>query len=230
MSDLSLQRVGPTLGGSGTAAPFRADITGAQIVADAHGRFQEAALRGTLFSTGMTATSISAATFTTGTLGATGTPIIGVWNPVGSGKNLVVLQAKVNVHITAATATGAGGFMWCVGVNQSAISTGLTPFNRYSLAQSGAVAKGFAGTALTGLSGNLTVMESSAISGGPIGTFSMVGTAVGFITPQGECSIDNIDGSIVVQPGGVLALLCTTTPVAVSATSALLWEEVPIIS
>src|SRR5262245_46087296 len=117
MSDLSLQRVGPTLGTTGTAAPFRADITGAQIVSDAHGRFQEAALRGTLFSAGMTTTSISNATFTTGTLGSTGTPIIGLWNPMNSGKNLIVLQVRVQLIANAVTTfTGPGALVWCSSV------------------------------------------------------------------------------------------------------------------
>lgn len=230
MSDLSLQRVGETFGGSGTAAPFRGDITGAQCVTDAHGRFQEAALRGKLFSTGMTATSISGAPFTTATLGATATPIIGVWNPMNTGKNLIILQAKMLAFISASTATGGGAFMWCAAVNQAAISTGLVPLNRASLTASGSVAKGFANTLLTGLSGNLTIWEASALGGGPIGAFSMVGTAAGFVTPMSPTSIDNIDGSIIVPPGGVLALLCTTTPVAVSAASSLMWEEVPVLA
>ncbi len=229
MSDLSLQRVGPTFGGSGTAAPFRADITGAQIVTDAHGRFQEAALRGALFSAGMTATSIANVTFTTATLGATGTPIIGVWNPLNSGKNVVILQARLQITITAATATGGGTFMWCTAVNQSAISTGITPLNRASLAASGAVAKGYANTALTGLSGNLTIQEASGVQGGVIGNFSQVGTAVGFVPATGSAVIDPIDGAFIVPPGGVLALLCTTTPVALTAASSLLWEEVPVL-
>lgn len=227
MSDVQVR--GPLYGTSGTPVPFTGDITGAQRVTDAHGRFQEAALRGFLFSTGMTLTSISNATFTTGTLGATCTPIVGIWNPMNSGKNAVVLQARLSACITAATATGPGGFVWASAVNQSAISTGLTPWSRLSLAQSGSVCKGFANTALTGLSGNLSIMEAAGVSGGPIGNFSMVGTAAGFVTPNAPASIDLIDGAFIVPPGGVLALLCSTTATAVSAASSLLWEEVPIL-
>jgi hypothetical protein len=36
------------------------------------------------------------------------------------------------------------------------------------------------------------------------------------------------DGSVIVPPGGVIALLATTTPAAHSAVSALVWEEVPV--
>lgn len=230
MSDLSLQRVGPTFGGSGTAAPFRGDITGAQVVTDAHGRFQEAALRGTLFSGGMTITSIANVTFTTATLGATGTPIIGVWNPTNSGKNLVILQIRLQPVITATTSTGYGALMLCTSVNQSAISTGITPFSRLSLSTSGSIAKVYAGTALTGLSGNLTVQEASGL-GSSNGNYSEVnGTSASFAPSPTPPMIDNVDGALIIPPGGIMAILGTTTPVAYSAASSILWEEVTILS
>lgn len=222
-------KVGPQVLQDGTIAIARAEKSGAITVVDAHARFQEAAYRGALFSAGMTITSISNATFSTATLGTTATPIIGVWNPTGSGKNLVILQARVQSVVTAATATGPGAYMWCTAVGQSAISTGITPLNRFSLQASGSVAKGYANTALTGLSGNLTVQEASGIQAGPQGNFSEVGTAVGFVPTPSAVIVEPIDGAFIVPPGGVLALLCTTNaPVAVSAASSLLWEEIAI--
>src|SRR5258705_7875934 len=113
-------RTGPVVTADGSINPARNDKTGALVLTDAHGRFQEAALRGNLFSAGMTTTSISGAPFTTGTLTASCTPIIGLWNPVGSGKNLVVLQVRLQVIITALNRTGPGAFVWATSVNQSA--------------------------------------------------------------------------------------------------------------
>jgi hypothetical protein len=177
----------------------------------------------------MTTTSISNATFTTGTLGATATPIIGLWNPVNSGKNLIVLQARVQLVANAVTTfTGPGALMWCTAVNQSAISTGITPLSRLSLATSGSVAKGFANTALTGLSGNLTIQEASGLI--PFSNaFSNALTAAGQATAA-AAGIDSIDGAIVLVPGSVLALLGTTTPSSVSGASSILWEEIPVLS
>jgi hypothetical protein len=228
MSDLQYR--GPIYGNTGGSVPFTADMTAAQRVTDAHGRFTEAASRGLLFSTGMTATSISASTFTTAALSATGTPIVGVWNPSGSGKNLYILQARMNAFQTALITTGPGAFMWAVSLNNAAISTGLTPWNRQTLTQGGSVAKGFANTALTGLTNNLTVMESSALSGGSLGNYASTGTAAGFMGLESGTNVDPIDGAFVIPPGGVLALLCTTTPIAVTASSSLLWEELPILT
>lgn len=228
MSDL--MKVGSDWGSSGTFKPLTSGVSGAQRTVDAHSRFMEAALSSRLFSAGMTLTSISNATFSTGTLGSTATPIIGVWNPVGSNKNLVILQARVQPVITAATTTGYGAFVWATAVSQSAIATGITPLNRFSLSASGSIAKGFAGTALTGLSGNLTVQEASGF-GSSNGNYSEVGTAVGFVPSPNPQMIDHIDGAIIVPPGGVLALLCTTNaPVAVSASSSILWEEIPVMT
>lgn len=220
---------GPIVGARQSQVPLTAGFDGFQRNSDAHGRFLDAALNGGLFSTGMNLTSINNATFTTATLGATCTPIVGVWNPLNSGKILAILQARVQLIATAVTTfTGPGVLMWAVAVNQSAISTGLTPFNRYSLAQSGSIAKGFANTALTGLSGNLTVMEASGLTSFS-NNFSNALTAAGQATPC-PAGIDHVDGAILLMPGSVLALLGSSTPVSVSAGSSLLWEEIPLIA
>ena len=86
---LNEMKVGQVYASTQSPIIARADKTSAGVVTDAHGRFQEAALLGQLFSTGMTTTAITNATFTTGTLTATCTPVIGIWNPSNSGKNCV---------------------------------------------------------------------------------------------------------------------------------------------
>jgi len=224
-----LQRVGPVWGGSGTAAPFTAGFSGAQRVSDAHGRFMQAALEDRLFSNGMTLTSISNVTFTTGTLGATCTPIAGVWNPLNSNRNLVVLQAILGVTITALQATGGAPFAWASSIGNAAITTGTAPTNRRTLAAAGSAAKGFAGVALTGLTNNLAVIAGSSLSGGSGSNAAFLATAVAMQATQ-VSAVENFDGGIIVPPGGVLALLATTTSVAHSAVSALLWEEIPLFT
>lgn len=188
-------------------------------------KWQEAVLTGNVYSTGMTTTTISNATFTTGTLTASCTPIVGVWNPKNSGKNLVILEARLSCVLTALQATGAGTFVWATSLENPSISTGLTPLNRKTLNAAGSVAKGFANTALTGLTNNLVVREASALYGGSnLGT-AYLQTEAGTLAPH-VASIDSIDGAIIVPQGCVLALLGTVTPVAVSASSSLLWIEI----
>ena len=221
--------------GPGTPAPFRGGNLGDLIVSELHGRFYEQVYRSNVYSGGMALTSISNATFTSatggsGTLGtaATGTPVIGLYNPLAnSGVNAVILQATLGVALTALTATGAGGFVWYVYAGNGGVSTGTTPVNRKTLAASGSLCKVLAGVALTGLSNVGVLLGTSALNGGPIYNVSEVATASGFHT-LAQSYTENLDGSIILPPGGILALYATTTPVALSAVSSLTWEEVPV--
>jgi len=205
----------------------RGGRTGEFVISDAHGRFQEAATRGFLYSGGMTLTSIANATFSTATLGATATPIVGVWNPLTSGKNLVVLQVKVAPVNTALQTTGAGALMWATSTGNGAISTGNSPLSRLTLLAAGSLAKDMSGVALTGLTNNLVVRDAAALGSGVISNLSTLQTAAGLFPPM-IVGVDNVDGSFIVPPGGVLALLSTGTAVAISAASSIPWEEVAV--
>jgi hypothetical protein len=221
-------RVGPDVLADGALAKMRLGRAAEQVVQELHGRFFETNYRAAVFSGGMGLTSISNVTFTTGTLGVTVTPIAGVYNPVGSAYNLVILQAILGVTVTAGTATGGGPFVWATSITTAPITTGNNPFNRKTLQSSGSVAKDLTNVAPTGLTPNLAVRFASALTGGLQKNISSVETAVGQNIGASGITAENIDGAIIVPPGGVLALLATTTPVAHSAVSALLWEEVPV--
>jgi hypothetical protein len=175
----------------------------------------------------MTLTSINNATYTTGTLTASCTPIAGVWNPTNSSVNLAILQLRLQLVNTALQTTGQGALVWATSFGNGAISTGNAPLNRGTLQAIGSAAKGLAAVALTGLTNNLTVREAAGAAGGPISNLSTLQTAAGLM-PFNTAEIDHVDGAIIVPPGGVLALLSTGTPVAISAASSLLWEELPI--
>lgn len=227
MSDL--QRVGPVWGGSGTAAPFTAGASGAQRVVDAHGRFMDANLGGRVFSDGIaTVLSISNVTFTIGTLGATCTPIAGLWNPATSPVNAVLLQATLNAIKTALQNTGCGPFYWATSIGNAAISTGSNPLNRRTLAAVGSFCKGYAGVALTGLTNNLVVRGASQLHGGSASSVAFLETQVGSQAPH-VATRELFDGEWIIPPGGVIALLAGSTAVGVSASSMLVWEEVPIL-
>jgi hypothetical protein len=202
------------------------------IVSELGGRFGEAAFRGTLFSGGMALTAINNATFTSATLGATCTPIAGVWNPPASTANLEMLQAILALTVTATTATGGGPFVWAVSSGGTApITTALKSWNRRTLSnQTGGQGQNVSGVALTGLvaANNLVVVGASALSGGLLKNISSVETAVGQNIGTTGITAENLDGQFYVPPGGILALLATTTPVAHSAASMLLWREAPL--
>lgn len=219
--------VGPgqaNMDGTVSPAGFRTGKLNDLIVSELHGRFYEQVARNNLYSVGMGATALSANTIT---LVAATTPILGVWNPSTSTVNLVLLQAALQIYInTLTTPVGCGPLVWASSLGNTAISTGLTPFNRKTLGSAGSQAKGFAGaTALTGLTNNLVIFEAADLQNDTILTHGTV-TAVQPMTSTG--GVQNFDGSLIVPPGGILALLNTTSTTTTSVAGRLLWEEVPI--
>jgi hypothetical protein len=219
-------RVGPDQLADGAEAKLRQGKSAEQIIQQLHGRLYETNYRGALYSGGMGLTAINNATFTTGTLTASCTPVAGVWNPPGSGVNLAILQAILGLTMTALQATGGAPFVWASSVANTGITTGNEPLNRSTLQLGGSKARDMSNVALTGLTNNLVVRHASLLGGGSATSAAFLATAVALQTQQ-QSFAEPIDGAILVPPGGVLALLATTTPVAHSAASMLLWEEVP---
>ena len=224
MSDL--QRVGPVFGGTGTAPPFTATLSGAQRISDAHGRYFIAAIEGRLFSTGSGATALSANTIG---LTATATPIVGVYNPIGSTFNLSILQISAQVYVNTLTSpVGSGPLVIAAGVTTVNISTGSVPLNRKTLTFSGSVAKAFpGGVALTGLTPSLTIIEGADIQN----TTSLTHGVITAVTEQFSIGgVQNFDGSLIVPPGGLVVLLNTTSTTTCSIASRMLWEELPVLT
>ena len=220
-------QVGPTSSEDGVQAAARQGKLGDVIVSELHGRYYETNYRGATYRTGATAvTALSANTITSAT-SATGTPIVGVYNPVGSNINLVILQAYLQVFANNLTSGAApGAFVWLTALNQSAISTGSTPINAKTLAASGSVAKGFTGaTALTGLSGSMAVAFPADFPNLTGLTYTTLGSTAMIPSAGG---VANYDGSIIVPPGGILGLYNTVSSTTFSQVSGLLWEEVPV--
>jgi hypothetical protein len=221
-------QVGPQVVNDGALPPFRQGKLGDLIVSELHGRFYEQTYRGSFFSIGSSLTALSANTIT---LVAATTPILGVWNPPTSPVNLVITQAALGFVLNTLTApVGPGPMVWASSTGNSAISTGLAPFNRKNMTNSGSQAKGFAGaTALTGLTNNLVVFETADFpqaSGQTAGTITASTASSQFAA--GFNGVQNFDGSLIVPPGGVLALLNTTSTTTYSAAGRLLWEEVAV--
>lgn len=215
--------------GDGGQAPLRTGVLGDLIVSELHGRYFEQNRRGHLFCGGMGITSISNATFTTATTGVTATPVAGVWNPAGSPVDLIILQAMLGVIMTALQATGCGPFAWMASAgNTLAVpSTGAKPTNLKTLLQAGSFAVDMSGAALTGMTNVLRVIRGSTLNGGSNLALAFLATQVAMQPPAQSGMPEEIGGSIIVPPGGILALMATATGVAHSAVSGLVWEEQP---
>jgi hypothetical protein len=193
------------------------------IVSELHGRFYEQCLRGSLYTNGTT--TIQALTANTISLTATGTPILGVWNPLSSTVNLVILQAALASGGNNTATVGSGAFVWATSTGNGGITTGTAPFNTKTLTASGSQAKGMSFIAMTGLTNNLVTQVAADFPLVTLITTTAVPTTV--FTPT-TMAVANIDGAFIVPPGGVLALLNVTSTTTVTVTGRLLWEEIPL--
>ena len=216
---------GPVNFGDGVNPPVRQGRQGDIIVSELHGRYYEQNYRNNVYFTGHTA--VAALSANTITLTATTTPILGIYNPSSSTVNAVVLQAMLNVVSNNLTSgAGPGAFVWAVSTGNGAISTGLTPYNSKTLIAAGSQVRGFAGaTALTGLTNNLVIAAGSQLPSPSGLTYTTLASTALLPSYSGR---EDLDGSIIVPPGGVLALLNTTSSTVFSAVGRLTWEEVPI--
>ena len=209
--------------GPGTQPQQRGGQLGDTIVSELHGRFYEQVYRGNVYSNGMSVTALTANTIS---LTNTTTPVLGVYNPSTSSVNLVILQAAITVVPNNLTSgAGPGVFVLASSTGNAAISTGTAPFNRKTMTSAGSQAKGMAFQALTGLTNNLVIFEGIEFAT-PAGlTYTTLASTAPFTEYS---SIKNFDGSLIVPPGGILAVLNTTSCTTFSVAGRLLWEEVPL--
>ena len=224
-------QTGPAQYSKGSVAATRGGNLGDLIASELHGRFYEQNYQGNLFSIGcMPATTaaptpLSAATIL---LTASAQPIVGLWNPLNSLVNAVILQAMLVDVINNVTSVAPGSFVWAASLGNSSLTAGLSPWNRKTLSQSGSQVKGFSlstASLLTGLTNNLVIFDAAEFNVAS----GLLTTTVAASTPTPSVSgIANIDGNIIVPPGGVLALLNTVSSITHSVTARLLWEEVPV--
>ena len=192
----------------GAVNPARNDKTGALIVADGHGKYVEAVLRGNVYFL-----SVAAAAPTAYVGAAGGTPLLAVHNPTGSNKNIAILLAAAAARVVA-SATGHTVIELWAGVSVTPTGTQTTPKSALTFA-SGGVGLGFSNTVLTG---------STALNLAWPLTSYFWGTTVGVST---SIAVADLNGLIVLAPGMEVALGATVAPASLTWDAALWWEELP---
>jgi hypothetical protein len=196
---------------SGSTPPLRQGQLGDMIVSELHGRFYEQTYRGAVFSTFVNALTI-ASTHATPIAAGTGTPIIGIFNPANSGKNIVLIR----VQQATTSGTPGGPLLWNVIPNpQNITATSTAAYSNASLAQSGSVTRIYNNTALTAS----TVGVAFRNAGGPTAV-----AATGAIMTYTEM----YDGSVIIPPGSMLGLAATAAGTSHVINVYAEWEEVPV--
>ena len=198
---------------AGATPAVRLGQQGDMVVSELHGRYYEAAYRNNVFSLALT----TAATITAYVGGAAGTPAVAVYNPPGSGKNLVPLMASYNNVVAA---SGAGTVSWALwyGLTAAITQTSLQPpVNQASLQTSGASAIGYRQSALT---------SSTALTNAYNLGYYYWATAAGAF--QSGPTVIDLAGSVIIPPGSMMALGGSAALTSATWQCNLLWEEVPV--
>lgn len=203
MSDLQVR--GPLGGGTGTASPFTADITGAQRVTDAHGKYFEAASRGKVYFM-----SIAAGAPTAYVGAAGGTPLLAIHNPTGSGKIANLLFASAGSRVVASSIGPTAIALWA-GASVTPTGTQTQPRQSASFAQGGEIL-GFSNTALT---------SSTALNLAMVLNNHFWGTSVGVSNSPG---IVDLSGLIVLKEGMQAAVGATLALTGLTWDVSLWWE------
>lgn len=160
----------------------------------------------------------TAAAITAYTGGAAGQPMIAVFNPAGSGKNLVLLSASYG---NAVAASAAGTVEMALYFGQSALTSvaaTATATNNLTLNTTGSVTKVYANTATTG---------STALTNAvPLGSYYWA-TAAGAALVTPATPFESA-GFIIIPPGGQMALGGSAALTSATWTGNLTWAEIPV--
>lgn len=201
--------VGPQTLTDGVQAPFRLGKSGETIVQELHGRYYEAVKRGNVY-----VASTAGAGVAPGTVLST-TPPFTIYNPAGSGVDLVLMQAWL-AYISGTL--GAGALVWAVNNSpQQAAPTGgtvLTPINALLSSNLGR-GKAFQGSTLAAAP---TIFRP----------FCSLGASLATTAVQPWQAYEPTDGAIVIPQGCSASLQAIaaagSTPLVLLSAA---WEEVP---
>ena len=204
---------GPVVAQDNSYPELRGCRTGEVAAADVHGRYQEASYRGNVFSIAFAAAALAAASAT-----AAGAFLLN--NPIGSGKNLAILD--VEAVVTAFTAT-ASGVAFVVGalINPvfSALGTAVVPTCNLIGSANASVARGYP-------SGTYAVLPSVT----PPGLRTVGGLY--FDLAAGSTPVytkDETAGAVIVAPGNAINIFgLGGTPANVTIAATITWEEISL--
>lgn len=194
--------------GQGLAASF--GEYSEQLATELMPRYYQNTYRGQKYFVNLTA---GAATAFTG--GAGGTPLLSIYNPVGSGKNLVLVSVNIANRV-AASAVGTVTFNIWGGPSAANTGTLVKPTNLLSLQTAGSVVAASSNAATTSTTAIPQIL--------PVGTYYWATAAGAILAP---ISFD-VAGMIIVAPGNLLALGATAALTSATFDATLIWDEVSV--
>jgi len=190
---------------NGAEADLRLTKTGAIVTAQGHASYTQAVQDGNVYiGANLGGTSVT----TQAGLSAT-TPALTLYNPVGSGVNLVLMTVTIDITTSPAA---AAGLMLAYNLASAAAPTATTLANVTS--------------ALVG-KGNLPIGQCyriATLAAAPLAC-RFIGGSTGANGISGVQLIDKVDGGLHLEPGVALSVQATS---ATAILASFTWEEVEI--
>lgn len=187
-------KVGPQTLTDGATGPVRSAKDGTTIVGQGLGTYEEICRRGLLLSVSTPMVGVTVAAAHVSPLAAgTGQAIAGLFNPVGSGYDLVILRTK----LWLVSGTPGGPFGWNVIPANAGITATAVQGRRHDTGNLDGPLCGFVGT--TALTGSSLASMLRGL-GGP----AAIAAGAGVYSVEEETA-----GDIVVKPGGFAGLAAT---------------------
>jgi len=188
---------------NGRTINVSANEDGNLIVLSLGSKYQNAVLQGNVY----TASSQAARTWSVA-LNTTHTGLV-VSNPVNSGKNLVILKASFVLSVAPVAIASIGLF---TGYSTAGIVTHTTP-----LVPTNCLVGGALGTA--------TADDAATLVGTPVWAMQMMGGFTAGALPSTTPSVIDVDGAIIVKPGGYCGIGALT---AVVGFGSIIYQEVNV--
>ena len=164
---------------------------------------------------GLSSAGLAAPTGFTG--GAAGTPIIGLYNPVSSGVDLVILWAAYGIRTTGTTAGAVDFAFYSVNQGGAAVTGSQSAArNLYSQATTGSAA--WCMVNVTNTAALASTLVRPSLSLGNVTTTAGLNAGI---------FVDDVKGSLIVSQGAYLALGIASTLAVASIDTAIAWAELP---
>jgi|SRR5579864_173073 len=193
------------------ATSFRLTKTGAMAVLDAHARFMEAVENGNCYFASMQAGASLGTALTATAVTLT------IYNPAGSGVNLVIMEASVGIT-TGLAAAGTSVLVYAVNNNLNAAAPTAT---------TNAI---ITNALLNNLTGKGKAFTAATLSAVPTVAKILWSNRLIGATPVTEIAgvyVDQVDGKIIIPQGACLTIQGIGT--AISGILSVMWEEVAVV-
>ena len=227
---LNQVRIGPPSNVSGTDGNAYDQLGGKSaegIVAELHGKYYTNTYRGNCFTVSTVGAGLAVP------ISSSTAPVVMLWNPLGSGKNLVPLRFVATGAFNTTYVQGSINLLAVFGAG-SVIATGsaITAFNQSVL-----------GTNLFNAQlggGNVSVMKSSANGTNTIAAASVLvvasmgslnpSTLAGAVaaSPAAQALVYDFDGTMIIPPGVAVYPASSAGASSALVVMSFTWAEVPV--